>query len=453
MKLFTCLLATTILSSQLMAQQKKVVADRIVAQVGNKIILKSDIDNAISDYKAKGQEASLPANPECAFLEGQLIQKALLTQAEKDSLVVSDDEVDATLDNQIRSFIREYGSQQAVEEIYGKTIYQLKDDFKHVFKDRKLSDLMRNKIIENIKITPNEVKAFYDKIPKDSLPYYESELELQQIIAVPKAIKDVEEYVMKQLYEYKRQVETGAKRFDELAKLYTDDPGSKETGGQYNINRTEKFWDPTFLSTSFKLKEGQISPVIKSKFGYHIIQLVSRSGDDAIVRHILKVPPVTELEVKATMSKLDTVKMLIQNKDITFGEALNKFSDDENNKNSGGQITGRDGLGNITYDMMDKEMLSVVKTLNPGEFAKPQIFVDERGQKKIRLIYFKSRSNPHRMNLKDDYNKLSQLAVEEKKQMKLEKWFRENLPNYFITIDKEYNNCKAVSSWLKFIVN
>ena len=445
---FSFVLTTTLA----FAQPKKVVADKIIAQVGNKIVLRSDVFNAISDYKRQGQEASLPANPECAFLEGQLIQKALVLQAEKDSLVVSEDEIDAALDNQIRGFIREYGSQQVLEEVAGKTVYQIKEDFRQVFKERKLSDQMRNKIIDNIKITPNEVRAFYDKIPKDSLAYYESELELLQIIALPKANKSVDEYVIKQLYEYKRQVESGIKRFDQLAKIYTDDPGSKETGGQYNINRGDKFWDPIFLSTCFKLKEGQISNVIKSKFGYHIIQLVSRSGDDAVVRHILKIPPITGEEVKLTIDKLDSIKAALIRKEIDFGNALNKYSDDENNKNVGGQVSGRDGSGFITIDQLDKEMVTLIKELKPGEYSSPQTFTDERGQKKVRLIYFKNRTNPHRENIKDDYSKLSLRAIEEKKQAKLEKWFKEHIPSYYITIDKEFNDCKSLNEWLKFAV-
>jgi len=439
-----------LLISKVFGQPQKVVADKIIAQVGNKIILRSDILNAISDYKRQGQEANLPPNPECSFLEGQLIQKALVLQAERDSLIVSEEEVEAALDNQIRGFIREYGSQQVLEEVAGKTVYQIKEDFRQVFKERKLSDQMRNKIVDNIKITPNEVKIFFDKIPKDSLAFYESELELLQIIIMPKASKDVDEYVMKQLYDYKRQVESGVKKFEQLAKANTDDPGSKEIGGLYNINRNDKFWDPTFLSTCFKLKEGQISNVIKSKYGYHIIQLVSRSGDDAVVRHILKIPPITEEEIKLGINKIDSIKAQLLRKEIEFGAALNKYSDDEYSKNSGGQVSGRDGSGFITIDQLDKEMVTLIKNLKPGSYSTPQVFTDERGQKKVRLIYFKSRTEPHRENLKDDYNKLSIRAVEEKKQAKLEAWFKEHLPFYYITIDNEFKDCKSLKEWLKF---
>ncbi len=433
-----------------MAQPKKVVADKIIAQVGNKIILKSDVINAINDYKRQGQEASLPANPECAFLEGQLIQKALVLQAEKDSLSVSEEEIEASLDNQIRGFIREYGSQQILEDVAGKTVYQIKEDFRTVFKERKLADQMRNKIVDNIKITPNEIKAYFEKIPKDSLAFYESELELKQIIITPKANKSVDEYVIKQLYEYKRQVESGSKRFDQLAKIYTDDPGSKESGGQYNVSRNDKFWDPAFLSTCFRLKEGQISNVIKSKFGYHIIQLVSRSGDDAVVRHILKIPPITNEEVKLVVNELDSVKEKLSKKEMDFGYALSKYNDDEANKNNGGQIGGRDGSGLITIDQLDKDMVLLIKNLNPGDYSKPQVYADDRGQKKVRIIYYASRTDPHRENIKDDYNRLSIRAVEDKKQAQLEKWFAEHIPTYYITIDSEFKTCTSINKWLKY---
>lgn len=431
------------------AQPKKVVADKIIAQVGDRIILKSDIVNAIADYKRNGQEANLPPNPECAFLEGQLIQKALVLQAEKDSLKVGEDEIEASIDNQIRSFIREYGSQQVLEEVAGRTVYQIKEDFRVSFRERKLADQMRAKVIENIKITPNEVRAYFDKIPKDSLSYYETEIELQQIIMQPKANKDVDDYVIKQLYEYKRQVESNSKKFEQIARAVTEDPGSKESGGQYNINRNDKFWDPAFLSACFKLKDGQISPVVKSKFGYHIIQMVSRFGDDAVVRHILKIPPITDEEVKITINTLDTVVAKIKRKELTFGEALTKYSDDENNKNMGGSINGRDGSTFVTIDQLDKEMVVLLKDLKPGQFSKPQPFTDQLGQKKVRLIYYKSKAEAHKQNIKDDYSKLSAMALEEKKSKALEKWFKEHLPNYYIHIDGEFKDCSALESWFK----
>ncbi len=433
------------------AQTQKVVADKIVGQVGDKIILRSDILNAIADYKRQGSEAQLPPNPECAFLEGQLIQKAMVLQAEKDSLPVTEDEVDAALDLQIRQFIGSYGSKEILEEVAGKTIYQIKEDFRQSFKERKLADQMRAKILEAVKITPTEVKAYYNKIPTDSLPYYESEIEVSQVTAIPKASKEVEEYVIKQLYEYKRQVENGGKKFEQLAKLNSDDKGTEQQGGTLSINRTSRDFDPTFTSAAFRLKDGQISPVIKSKFGYHILYMVSRSGDDAIVRHILKIPPVTEDEIKISVEKLDTVRAKLMSKRIDFGEAINKFSEDENSKFNGGAVTARDGNTYINIDQLpDKDMVIALKDMKPGDISQSQVYTNERGTKMVRLLYLKNRTQPHRENLKEDYNRVAARALEEKKQSTLESWFKEHLPNYYISIDKEFAECSSLKDWWKY---
>lgn len=441
--LFTSL--SVFLFSNIKAQ--KVVADKIVAQVGDKIILQSDIVNAIADYKRQGQEAQLPPNPECAFLEGQLIQKALVMQAQKDSITVSDEELEALLDNQIRYFISQYGSKEMLEEVAGKTVYQIKEDFRESFKERKLAEQMRNKILENVKITPTEVKEYYDKIPKDSLPFYESELEVSQVILTPKANKDVEDYVTAQLNDLKKQVESGQKKFQDLARIYSQDPAVKENGGQYSLNRNEKTFDPTFTAAAFRLKEGQISPVIKSKFGLHIIQMVSRAGDDAVVRHILIIPPVTDVEVNATKAKLDSIRSNIEKGNISFSQAVNKYSDDENSKFNGGAVTAPDGSTYVTIDQLDKDMVVALKDMKPGDVSAPQVYTTDRGTKAVRIIYLKTRTEPHRENLKDDYNKVAQRALDEKKQDVLEKWFKEHIPTYYINIDKEYLNCKNISDW------
>lgn len=446
MKIFLSFIAM-MLGASTFAQQQKVVADKIVAKVGDKIILHSDIYNAIADYKRQGAESQLPPNPECMMLESQLVQKALVIQANKDSLTVSDDELDALLDNQIRGFIGMYGSKEVVEEIAGKSIYKLKEDFREPFKERKLADQMRNKILENIKVTPSEVKAFFDKIPKDSLPFYESELEVSQIVIYPKAHKDVEDYVVKQLYELKRQVESGSKKFDQLAKLWSQDPGSKENGGQYSINRNDKNWDPVFISTAFRLKEGQVSNVVKSKFGYHIIQMVSRAGDDAVVRHILIIPSITTDEVNIAKAKLDSVRKDIAENRISFNEAVNKYSEDENSKFSGGRLMDRQGSTYLSIDELDKDIVVQLKNLKVQEVSKPMEFTDERGRKAVRLAVINSKTEPHRLNMKDDYNRIAEKALEEKKQLALEKWFKDKMSSFYIQLDTDFDNCENLRDW------
>ena len=431
---------------QTKAQTQKIIADKIIALVGDKIILQSDIVNAQADFKRQGA----PVIPtECELIEGQLIQKALVLQAQKDSLVVTDDELEALLDNQIRQFIGAYGSKDVLEEVAGRTVYQIKEDFRQPFKERKLSEQMRGKILEAVKITPTEVKEYYDKIPKDSLHYYESELEVSQIILYPKANKDVEEYVSKQLYDLKKQVESGGKKFDQLAKLYSEEPAAKESGGQISLNRNDKgSIDPTFLAAAFRLKEGQISPVIKSKFGLHIIQMVSRAGDDAVVRHIIRIPPITDDEVKIAIAKLDTVRTRIINGEIPFNAAVSKFSDDEYSKFNGGSITANDGSTFVNIDQFDKDMVLALKNMKIGDISKPIAYTDERNRKAIRIIFLKSRTDPHIENLKEDFNKVAQRALEQKKQNVLQKWFRDHIPTYYINIDKNYQHCSNISQWL-----
>jgi peptidyl-prolyl cis-trans isomerase SurA len=432
------------------AQPKKVIADKIVGQVGDKIILRSDIVNAVADMKRSGQP--LPENAECALVEAQLIQKALVLQAEKDSLVVSDEELEASLDNQVRGFIAQYGSKEVLEEVAGKTVYQLKEDFRQPFRERNLSDQMRKKIVDNVKITPTEVKDYFNKIPKDSLPFYESELEVSEIIVYPKANRDVESYVTRQLNDLKRQVENGEKNFEQIAKLYSDDPAVKENGGEYHLNRNDKFWDPAFLAAAFKLKEGQISPVIKSKFGLHIIQLISRSGDDAVVRHVLKIPPVTDAEVKESIEKLDSVRSKLIAGTLSFGQAVNKYSEDEGSKFSGGRKQARDGSTYVTIDQLDKDEVLALQKMTVGQYSQPLPFTDERGKKGVRLVYLQSRSEPHRENLKDDYSRIAARALEEKKTDALDKWFKSHIPNFYIMLDKEFSDCASVKEWVSHAV-
>ncbi len=444
-RFFLLLVVNGLISMTAFAQAKKMVADKIIAVVGDKIILKSDIDNSIQDMERQGME--VPANARCLTLEQAMGIKALVLQAEKDSLPVTEEDVAADIDNQIRYFIGAYGSKEKLEEISGKTVYQLKEDFKEGFRDRKLAAAMRNKIVEGIRITPKEVNIFFDKLNKDSLMYYESELEIGQIVRFPKASRDAEEYCVDQLKEFKLQLESGKKEMKTLAALYSDDPGSKDKSGQYDINRNEKQWDPVFMAKAFSLKEGQISSPFKSKFGYHIIQMVSRAGDDATVRHILKIPQVTKSELSEAILKLDSVRSKLIAGTIQFGEAVSKYSDDESSKFTGGRKQNAEGGALITIDQLDKDLVLMMKNLQIGQYSQPVEYVDEKGKKGVRIVYLMSRTEPHRENIRDDYNKIAQRALEEKKAEALDKWFNEKISGNYIKIDKEYGDCDEMKKW------
>jgi len=429
----------------LFAQTKKVLADRIIATVGDKIILKSEIDNSISDMQR--QNITIPENGKCLLLEQALGLKALVIQAEIDSIPVSDEEVEADIDNKIRYFVNQYGSKEVVEQIAGKSLFQLKEDFKQTFREQKLAQGERDKIVGDIRITPKEVQLYYDSIPKDSLHFYESELEIGEIVLYPKASRDLEAYAIDQLKEYKKEVEDGTKKFENLASLYTDDPGSKETGGKYAINRNEKQWDPIFLAKAFSLKNGQVSNVFKTRFGYHIIQMISRNGDDAEIRHILKIPQISSIEVNEAKVRLDSIRSKIVAGTLDFGLAVSKFSEDESSKFTGGRVPARDGSSFLTIDQLDKDMVLMLKDLKPGEYSQPTEFSDERGKKGVRIIQILTKTEPHRENLKDDYDKVAQKALEEKKNNALEKWFGKKIPTFYVDIAEDFKACPEMQKW------
>ncbi len=431
--------------------QQKVVADKIAGIVGDKIILKSELAIAIADMQRNSGGADVKGVDECTILDNMLIQKALVLQAEKDSLPVSDEEVEAEVDQKIRYFIGIYGGKDAFEQIAQRTVYQAKQDFMAPIREQRLAESMRKKVVEGITITPTEVKDYFEKIPADKRIFYESELRLNQLVIYPKASRDIEKLVIDELNEYKQQVESGQKKFDLLAKIYSDDPGSKEKGGQIELNRNDsKMWDPVFFSTAFRLKEGQVSPVIKSKYGYHIIQMVSRNGDDAVVRHILKIPQITQPEIDETTALLDSVRAQLVAGTLSFGEAITRNTPaDDQQRSTAGQVMGRNGSTFLSISDLDKDMVLLLKSadLKPGQYSKPTVFTDERGKKGVRIVELLSKTEPHRENLRDDYNRIAQRALDGKRSAALEKWFITKIPTFYIMIDGDYRNCANLSKW------
>ena len=441
------ILSVLALSAQSATEAKKIIADKIAAVVGDRIIMYSDIKNTIADYVRQG--AQIPEDAECQILDQAILSKVLMQQAEKDSLPITDEEVDADLELRVREFVRMYGTEKNVEELAGKSIYQIKEDARESVREKKLAEAEQRKIVDNIKITPAEAKVFFERIPKDSLPFFESELEVGQIVVYPQASRDLEKYVVDELNHYKQLLEAKTSTFAQLAKLYSQDPGSKDRGGEYEINRKDKSWDASFISAAFRLKDGEISPVVKTKFGYHIIQMEQRNGDEAVIRHILRIPPITEEETNASMSKLDSVRAKIIAGTLNFNQAALRYTEDEQAKFAGPFFTGRDGSTYVTIDELDKDIVGMLGKLKVGEISIPTPFTDEQRSKKgVRIVYLKSRSEPHRMNLKDDYNRISQLALDEKKALAMDKWVVAHLPAYYIMVADDFTaTCPNVQKY------
>ncbi len=436
------------------AAQQRMVADKIAAIVGDKIVLKSDIDGELMNQQRNSPDNSLPPNASCTIMEQIIAQKVMVLQAERDSLPVSDGDVDGQIENRIRYFEDLYGSREKMKEVTGYSIYQLRERFRTPIKEGLQAKAMRDKIVDAIKVTPSEVQREYESIPKDSLHFYESELEIGQLVILPKATKEMEQYAIDRLLDFKKRVEKKESDFSSLAILYSEDPGVKDNKGIYVLNRQDKgSWDPDFLAASFRLKEGEISTPVKSQFGYHLIQCVRRQGDNVTVQHILVKPNITKSDIDMATKKLDTIRTAILAHTYTFSEAVTKYSDAQMAKFDGGMLQSRVNGGTlITIDQLDdpstRDIVLMLDTLKPGQITNPVSFTDEQGRTGVRLVYLKTRTQPHRENLRDDYARIQQRTLQLKQGEAVNKWLMEKIPTYYIHVDDEYKTCNNISKWL-----
>lgn len=424
------------------------VADKIIAVVGkNRIILQSELETAAAQTKQPGMEVTQDAK--CNLLQQMILQKMLVEQAERDSLLVSDEEVEAALDNRVRSFIAQFGSKEKLEEVAGKTVFQLKEDNRDVIKESMMAEKVQNQLMQNVKITPAEVQAFFKTIPTDSLPFFPATVEMGQVVVDPPTSPELDKYAHDHLESIRKEIVNDHKDFETMAGLYSDDPGSRNNGGKYEgVSRKGGGWAPEFVAAAFKLQNGEVSPVIKTQFGYHIIQMIRRRGDEADLRHILITPEHTSADFKAAFIKLDSVRTLILTKKLTFEEAVNKFSTDEMSNRTGGMIVDpQTNSSQMEVDKLDPTLALMIDTMKVGNLSNPQVFTNARGNKSCRIVYMKGITQPHKANLKDDYARIQEIALQQKKSKKMMAWVAEKSPTYYVKIDPAYINCEELEAW------
>lgn len=421
----------------LKAQSQKIIVNKIIAQVGDKIILASDIDT----NACYGGSPELHSN--CALFEAQVFEKALFIEA-RDNSLMSNTQLEALLDNEVQRLIQQYGGKKAFELNAGKTIYQVKERIRQPFIERALIEAMREKLLAKVNVSPKEVKAYFDSLKPGNIPLTETTLEAAQIVIYPQPTEDVERYTTNQLLVWKAQVEDGKAKFDTLAKLYSQDPASNMQGGIYSINKNDKRWDPAWFEAIWKLREGEISNVVKSKYGLHIIQMVSREGDDAVIRDILLIPLVTNSEISQATALLDSIRLQIISGHISFRTAAGQFNEDGETRMNAGQITGYDGNTLLTIDELDNDASLAIRDMNNGEISKPTIYKDDRQRTAVRIIFLKRKTLAHKENLKGDYEDIARQALEKKRNEVLQKWFISHLHNYSLEIAEDYANCDNI---------
>lgn len=444
--IYLFLLFTTPLAA--LAQQDVTgTADKIISIVGkNKIILQSELEGQFTQLRI--QDPTMPDSMKCNLLQQMIVQKLLVEQAERDSLLVNDDEVEGAIENKIRYYIHQYGSKEKLEEVAGKTVYQLKDENRDMFREQLMAERMQGKILENVKITPSEVQTFYNKIPADSLPFFPATVEVGQIVVDPPVSPELDKYARESIEEKRKMIVEEGQSFEYLVGMYSDDPASRDNGGRYNDVSRNGGWAPEFVAAAFKLQNGDVSPIVKTQFGYHIIQMIQRKGDVADVRHLLIRPQRTSADYKKAMDKLDSVRALLIAGKISFPEAVGKYSTDESAKNTGGMILDQTtGAPQLEIDKLDPAMALMIDSLQKGGYSAPQMFTTERGEQSVRIVYLKDRTEPHKANLKDDYSKIQGVALSQKQAKQTEQWLMDRLPNYYIKIDPQYQSCTAFKPW------
>jgi len=421
--------------------QTGVSIDKIIARVDNHYILSSELEEMYASYKANGQKA-----PEkCQILESLIINKMLLAKAEIDSVTVEDKEVDNELDGKMGYMIQRFGSEKNIVEAYGKSIENLKTELRGQVKEQKIVEKMQRTISGDVKITPNEVRKFFNSIPKDSLPYIAAEVEIGHIVRLGTVTREQKDKLKQQLLDLKARAEKG-EDFAMLAQIYSEDLGSAKNGGDLNFAKRGAML-PEFEGAALALKPGEMSNIVESQYGFHLIKLIETRGAEYHARHILLRPDYNKgTDITDAVRTLDSLRALIKTDTLTFAQAASTNSEDKETADTGGLIQDRNtGQGRLTLDAsMDPALYFAIDTMKVGDISTPVSYRTEDGRSAMRILWYKSKTEPHTASLREDYEKLAQIVLSNKRNNALEEWFKKAQGDVFISVEPEYKNCKIL---------
>ncbi len=416
-----------------------IMLNKIIAKVDNYYVLQSDLEEAIQSYVSQNQ----PAPKKCQLLESLVINKMLLAKAEIDSVVVDDKIVDSQLDSRMSYMTQQFGSEKNIVEAYGKSLELLKSELRHQVKDQLLVKKMQDKITTDIKTTPREVKRFFDGIPRDSLPYMPAEVEVGHLVRFAKVTKAQRATLIERLNALKARIQAG-EDFAKLAKENSEDVGSGQQGGDLGFAKRGMMVAP-FEAAALKLKPGELSDVIESDFGYHLIQLLETRGAEYHARHILLRPDYNRLDLTVATHYLDSLRTLIVSDTLKFDKAARGYSEDKGTADGGGLL--RDAQSGSTRLSMDGSMeyalFQMLDTMKVGTVSVPLPYRTEDGKTAMRLMYFKSKVAPHTADYRLDFEKLQNIVQQNKKNRAIDDWFRRSVSEVFITVDPEFQGCRV----------
>jgi peptidyl-prolyl cis-trans isomerase SurA len=428
--------------------QEKILVDQIAAVVGSEVILMSDVENQLQQMVLQGQGNKDEATF-CMLLEQSIVQKMMLMQARFDSIPVSEDQVNQEMERRLTGFINQAGGREGLEKALGKSIDEIKTTFSITIEEQLLIQAMQHKITGSARVTPAEVRKYFNKIPKDSLPYIQSEVQIGQLVLKPPIRKEERDKVIKKLEEIKAKI-MGGSSFALQAKLHSEDYGSAAHGGELNFLKREDLVE-NFAAAAFNLEGDSISGIVETEFGYHIIQLVEKRGEYGNFRHILIKPKVLSEDIYGCVTRLDSIYGAIRKKTITFSNAAIMFSNDENTKNNGGLLINPiNGSSTFTMDELgeiDDATFRAIEDLNVGDITEPKLFDEQGGGKVVKILYIVSKTEPHIANLDTDYAKIQQAALADKQGQLLSDWVEDRKDDFYIKIATDYKNCKFSVSW------
>lgn len=427
------------------------VVDKVIAVVGQNMIKKSELETAYLQQKMNSNFIiENEYERRCDILEGMLINKLMLHQAEVDSVEVTEDEVNREMDSRIRYMISAYGSQEMLEKQMRRSLSEIKSYYKDVIKENIMIAQIEQKLTGSITVTPREVVDFYNSIPKDSLPTIEQEYVFSQIVKTPEVSEEEKERVKSKLNEYRDRILKGSK-FSTIATLYSEDPASAKKGGELGFfSRGQMVGE--FENAAFALQDGEISPIIETKYGYHIIQMIERRGNQVNCRHILLQPKVTPQQLQEAYDQLEQIKKEIDNGEITFEEAILKYSDDASKINEGLIINPYNASAIFSKDAINETIFNVDKvdfeSMKEGEITKPIRFKTELSDA-YRLIKINRKTDAHKVDLTLDYDKIQASALDNKKTEIIKEWANKRLKKTYVKIDADYQGCDFKLNWIK----
>ena len=424
--------------------------DGVAAVVGEYIILESEIDKAILQMKAQG--ISTDDIPRCQIFGSLLENKLYAHHAVQDSIEISDVEIRSNVDFQIQQFLATTGG--TLEELlkfYKKEDEKsFREEMYEINKSNELAKRMQNKIIDELEVTPEEVRQFFNKIPEDERPTFGTELKVSQIVIEPKVSQAQKQKVIDRLKGFKSDVLENGASFRSKVVLYTDDKASVPNGGLYTLNRKKPLLVKEFRDVAFSLQEGEISDPFETEYGYHIVMLEKIRGQEYDVRHILLIPEVTQEAVTEAKEKIDNIREKIVNGDISFEDAARESSDEKETRSEGGYLINPETQDyNFELTKMDTELYTQIQNLKEGEISLVQTDRGRTGNVKFKILRVTDRIDEHEADYSRDYLKIKELALNEKRFKAIEEWQDEKIMDTYIKVNGEHRNCDFTSNWLK----